>query len=123
MKYQQTSLYKASSLLAALMLAALAVPAAAEHDQDGVTLFQDVHFRGHGRYESFDYDDADLRDNAIRQDTISSIEVGPGCRAVLYSDAGFRGAATVLTDSYNDLRYSAVGNDRVSSIRVECRGR
>lgn len=238
MKNPATLLPKASILLAAIMLAALTVPAAADHDRDGVTLFADVHFRGQyetfigdvpnlrrtyfgndrassiavprgcrvtlyhdayfrgaavtlghdvadlrytrigndevsslsvacyggrrggrwdradrwdergyydrryndrgrgfrgvivysdadfrGRYESFDNDDADLRDNPIRQDRISSIEVAPGCRALLYSDVGFRGRATVLTTSYADLRYSAVGNDRVSSIRVDCRGR
>ncbi len=86
----------------------------------GVTVFSDADFRG--RYESFDRDDADLRNNSIRQDTISSVSVAPGCRAVLYADVGFRGAATVLTGDQANLRYSTVGNDRVSSIRVDCRG-
>ncbi len=87
----------------------------------GVTVFSDADFRG--RRESFGHDDPDLRDNAIRQDTISSIHVARGCRAVLFSDVGFRGAATVVTGEAHNLRYSTVGNDRVSSIQVDCRRR
>jgi len=87
----------------------------------GVTLFSDAGFRG--RSESFAHNDADLRDNRIRQDSVSSIDVAPGCRAILYSDAGFRGRATQVTGSAADLRNTAVGNDRVSSIQVDCRGR
>jgi hypothetical protein len=85
----------------------------------GVTVFADADFRG--RHESFSYDDPDLRDNYIRQDTISSVRVAPGCRAVLFDDVGFRGAATVVRAGDNNLGYSAVGNDRVSSIQVDCR--
>ncbi len=87
----------------------------------GATVFSDADFRG--RRESFDYDDPDLRDNPIRQDTISSIHVAPGCRAVLFADTWFRGAATVVTDESYNLRHSAVGNDRVSSIKIDCRRR
>lgn len=87
----------------------------------GVTVFADSGFRG--RSETFLYDDPDLRDNAIRQDSISSVAVDRGCRVVLYADVGFRGAATVLTGDHDDLRFSEVGNDRVSSIQVDCRRR
>lgn len=85
----------------------------------GVTVFADADFRG--RREIIPYDDADLRDNLIRQDTISSVHVAPGCRAVLYADVGFRGAAAVIDGSHPNLGRSAVGNDRVSSIAVDCR--
>ncbi len=87
--------------------------------QRGVTVYSDADFGG--RVESFTYDDPDLRDNPIRQDTISSVYVDRGCRAVLYEHAGFRGAATVLTGELPSLRTSEVGNDRVSSIQVDCR--
>ena len=87
--------------------------------QGGVTVFANARFRG--RRESFSYDDPDLRDNRIRQDTISSIRVAPGCRAVLFADVGFRGAVTVVSGDDPNLRYSEVGNDRVSSIQVDCR--
>lgn len=87
----------------------------------GVTVYSDADFRG--RSETFVYDDPDLRDNPIRQDTISSVFVDRGCRAILYEDVGFRGAATVITGDHENLRHSAVGNDRVSSIRVDCRRR
>ena len=90
------------------------------HRHGAVTVFSDSHFEG--RRESFRYDDADLRDNPIRQDTISSIHVAPGCRAVLFSNIGFRGRALAVTGSVDNLRYSAIGNDRVSSIQVDCRG-
>lgn len=87
----------------------------------GVTVYSDAGFRG--RAETFVYDDPDLRDNPICQDTISSVAVDRGCRVVLYDDVGFRGAATVLTGDHDNLGYSRVGNDRVSSIRVDCGGR
>lgn len=90
------------------------------HDRmHGVVVFSNAGFQG--RSERFDYDDPDLRNNRIRQDTISSIHVSPGCRAVLFEDVGFRGAATVVTRDAYSLRHSRVGNDRVSSIQVDCR--
>lgn len=87
----------------------------------GVTVYSDAGFRG--RAESFVYDDPDLRDNPICQDTISSVAVGRGCRVVLYDDVGYRGAATELTGDHDNLGSTRVGNDRVSSIRVDCRRR
>lgn len=94
-------------------------PYRGDYRPHGITVFSDAGFRG--RQESFHYDDLDLRDNPIRQDTISSVAVAPGCRAVLYSDVSFRGRATAVTGGEHDLRYSTFGNDRVSSIRVDCR--
>lgn len=84
-----------------------------------VTVFADANFRG--RCESFRYDDPDLRDNLIRQDTMSSVDVPRGCRVFLYEDVFYRGRVTVLTEDHRNLRYSGVGNDEVSSIRIECR--
>ena len=87
--------------------------------QVAVTVFEDDDFRGAS--ESFSYSDPDLRDNFIYQDTVSSVYVEPGCRAVLFADVGFRGAATVVTGGNDNLGHTAVGNDRVSSIQVDCR--
>ena len=85
----------------------------------GATMYSDAGFRG--RSETFRYDDPSLRDNRIRQDTISSVRVSRGCRVMLYSDTGYRGRVTVLRGENADLRRSEVGNDRTSSIRVDCR--
>ncbi len=87
----------------------------------GVTVFAGGGFRGVS--EQFAWDDPDLRDNPIRQDTISSVHVAPGCRAVLFEHVGFRGRATVIEGSVDNMRRTTVGNDRVSSIQVDCRRR
>ena len=84
----------------------------------GVTVHSDSDYRG--RTETFCDDDPDLRDNPIRQDTISSVAVDRGCRVILFSDVGFRGSVTVLDADHPNLRHSQVGNDRISSLRVEC---
>ncbi len=89
--------------------------------QRGVTVFAAGGFGG--VRELFTWDDPDLRDNRIRQDTISSVKVSPGCRAVLFEHAGFRGRATVVESAVDNMRYTTVGNDRVSSIQVDCRSR
>lgn len=86
----------------------------------GVALYSDEGFGG--REEVFVGDDADLRDNAVPQDSASSVRVAPGCRAVLYEDTDFRGAATLVTESASSLRDTEVGNDRVSSLEVRCDG-
>lgn len=88
----------------------------------GVTVFEAGDFRG--RRETFTYDDPDLRDNRVRHDHISSVVVSPGCRAVLFEHNDFRGARTVVEGrSIANMRYTTVGNDRVSSIQVDCRRR
>jgi Beta/Gamma crystallin len=87
----------------------------------GVTVYEDADFGG--RFETFRDDDPDLRDNPIRQDTITSVIVSPGCRAELFQDTGFRGRSTVVFGGVKNLGYTEVGNDRVSSIRVECLNR
>ncbi len=87
-------------------------------DRGAVTVFEDADFRGAS--ESFRYSDPDLRDNVLYQDTASSVYVESGCRAVLFADVGFHGAATVVTGGQDNLGHTAVGNDRVSSIQVEC---
>ena len=84
----------------------------------GAVLYSDEDFRG--RSEVLSGDDRDLRDNPIRNDSISSVRVAPGCKVTLFSDTGFRGASTVLTADAPSLTRSRVGNDRASSVRIEC---
>ena len=87
----------------------------------GVTLYRDEDFRG--RYETFYGDRADLGRSSVGNDSVSSVRVSPGCRAVLYRDDDFRGEATEITRDVTSLKGTAVGNDGASSLVVDCRGR
>lgn len=89
------------------------------HGRRGVILYSDEGYRG--RQEAFYDADWSLKDNAIRQDSISSLRLAPGCRVVLYEDVGFRGRATLFEISAPSLRSTEVGNDRASSMQIECR--
>lgn len=89
-------------------------------DRRGVTLFEHPDYQG--RSETFYADDSQLRDNLIGQDSVSSVRVDPGCRAVLYEDSEFGGRASVFTEDEVYLGSSRVGNDRASSIEVRCDG-
>ena len=46
----------------------------------------------------------------------------PGCVAVLYELPHYRGRSTVFRDNDNNLANTMVGEDRASSMRVNCRG-
>ncbi len=89
------------------------------YDRGGVTLFRDVDFRGRG--ETFDRDVHNLGNTQVGNDTVRSVRVARGCRAVLYRHSDFRGESTVLTRDAETLRFTAVGNDAASSIEVNCR--
>ena len=111
----------ATGLLFVLAVALQAAPALADHDELGVTLFRDVHFRG--QYETF-YDDVpELRGNYVGNDEASSIEVPSGCRVTLYRDANYRGASITLRRDVDDLGETRLGNDELTSMRVDCRDR
>ncbi|MCP4659158.1 MAG: protein kinase [bacterium] len=84
----------------------------------GVTLYQGRQFRGSS--ETFSANDSNLQDNPIGNDTVSSVEVDPGCRAILFEHADFQGRSTVLTADAEVLRGREVGNDNVSSLAVSC---
>lgn len=91
------------------------LPAAAQ----GVTLFRDRDLRGPS--QTFHDDVPDLRYTQLGSRRASSIEVPPGCVAVLFERPGFRGRRTEFKASDNDLSNTAVGEDSVSSLRVNCR--
>ena len=88
-------------------------------DRGGVTLFRDAGFRG--RSETLYGDVPNLGYSAIGNDSVSSILVAPGCRAVLYRDADFRGARLKVRGDVPDLGVTRIGNDALSSIEVDCR--
>lgn len=118
MKSPTTPQGAAFGLLAALLLAALAAPAAA--GDRGVTLYKHVHFRGH--HETFYGDVPNLGRSSIGNDRASSVEVANGCRVTLYRDADFRGPAITVHHHVGDLGTTWIGNDEVSSLTVDCYG-
>ncbi len=84
----------------------------------GVTLYEGVDFTGDS--ELFTGDDPGLGDNLIGNDRARSVQVDPGCRATLYRDGNFRGRSTSVDRDLLTLSGTEVGNDAVTSIRVEC---
>lgn len=86
---------------------------------DGVMLFDNKHFLG--RYELLTDDDPDLSDNGIGDESVSSVRLAPGCRAVLYREPDFQGASYTAVADVPDLGHTPVGNDALSSIEVTCR--
>lgn len=99
---------------------ALTGTAVADHDR-GVTLYRDVHFQGAGQTFNDGDELAELTGSVIGNDSVSSVRVDAGCRVTLYADAHFRGEAITLSEDVDDLRHTYFGNDRASSLAVECR--
>jgi hypothetical protein len=87
---------------------------------DAVTLYRDLGFSGTS--QSFSDDVPNLRSSYVGNDTVTSVRIGPGCRARLYADADYRGTYLEIDRDLSDLRGSAVGNDSVTSLQVRCRG-
>lgn len=113
---------KSSALLRAFPFAVLSLAALAgarPAPAQGVTLFRD---RGlSGPSQTFHDDVPDLRYTQLGSRRASSILVPPGCVAVLYEKPGYRGRRTEFRASDNDLSNTGVGEDAVSSLRVNCR--
>jgi len=83
----------------------------------GVTLYADEGFRG--RSEVLIESDPDLRDNAVGNDSVTSIKVPRGAKVTLYSDVNYRGRSIELQGDESNLGRTALGNDALSSIRIE----
>jgi hypothetical protein len=100
--------------LAALALALASWPAAAVGQ---VTLYEDDNFRGPSRQIP-----SDNRYLGDFNDRASSLRVEAGCEATFYSDERFRGEELTVygPDEVRSLRYTPVGNDAISSVRVRC---
>ena len=92
-----------------------------QQQRRGVTLFRDDNYGG--RSEKFYADRADLGRSSIGNDSVSSVQVDPGCTAILYRDDDYRGAATEIRFNQPSLKGTSVGNDGASSLVVDCRGR
>jgi hypothetical protein len=98
-------------------LAALAGPRPAS--AQGVTLYRDRNLSGPS--QTFHDDVPDLRYTQLGSRRASSIFVPRGCVAVLYEKPGYHGRRTEFRAPDNDLSNTAVGEDAVSSLRVNCR--
>lgn len=91
-------------------------------DRGAVTIYEHQDFRG--RSETFfEGEIGDMRTTRIGHDVASSVEVTPGCRVILYEHPSFEGRSTVLTEDETDLGRTRVGNDTLSSFRIECNRR
>jgi hypothetical protein len=105
--------------LPVVLLLGAAVAGSRPVSAQGVTLFQDRSLRGPA--QTFYDDIPDLRYTQFGSRRASSIQVPPGCVAVLFERPGYRGRSTTFRDSDNDLSNTAVGEDSASSLRVNCR--
>ena len=105
--------------LPAVLILGAAIAGSRPASAQGVTLFRERFLRGPS--QTFHDDVPDLRYTQLGSRRASSIQVPPGCFAVLYGRPGFRGRSATFRDSDNDLSNTAVGEDTASSLRVNCR--
>lgn len=94
-------------------------PPGAEGRQRGARLFRDRDLRGPSEF--FTRDAPDLDRSRFGSRMASSIDVSPGCVAILFELPGFRGRRTEFRERDNNLRNTAVGEDSASSLRIVCR--
>jgi hypothetical protein len=55
----------------------------------------------------------------IQNDSVSSVRIGQGSQAVLCTDDEFKGDCELFTSSDNNLADSHIGNDKVSSAKIQ----
>lgn len=87
-------------------------------NSSGITLYEDVDFRGTS--DTIYRDVRDLDDTRIGEDQLSSIEIPPGCSVRLFTDDDFEGRSMTLDRDESNMRNTTVGNDNVESIQVDC---
>ena len=85
----------------------------------GVVLYRDREASGPSQF--FDKDVPDLDRTRFGSRMASSVDVSPGCIAVLFELPGFRGRRTEFKERDNNLRNTSVGEDTASSLQVRCR--
>lgn len=83
-----------------------------------IKVYKDNNFRG--RSEILSQSDADLSDNIIGNDAISSLKIPANMEVILYAHANFRGRSVTLNEDMNSLK-SLDFNDKVSSIKIKRR--
>jgi len=87
-------------------------------------LYQSLNYWGD--YTEVDSDVGDLRGSEVGNDSVTSIRVrcdvddeSSAARGVtLYRDTSFTGVSELFSDDAPDLRYSKIGNDHATSVRV-----
>jgi uncharacterized repeat protein (TIGR01451 family)/fimbrial isopeptide formation D2 family protein len=84
----------------------------------GVRLFEHIGFAGDREDFEGGEEDADLSDNSIGENVVSSIKTFGGYAVELFSNINFGGASQLFTDDNEDLRETAFGQDTASSLRV-----
>jgi hypothetical protein len=85
----------------------------------GVRLFRDRDLKGPSEF--FDRDVPDLGRTTIGNNQASSLDVTPGCVAILYEKRDYRGRSAEFRERDNNLKNTAVGGDSASSLQVRCK--
>lgn len=94
-------------------------PPSAEGRQRGAMLFRDRDLGGPSEFFTRDVPDLDRSRFGSRM--ASSIDVSPGCVAILFERPGFRGRRTEFRERDNNLANTTVGEDSASSLQIRCR--
>jgi hypothetical protein len=84
----------------------------------GVELYEDENFRGKRQF--FSASDADLGNDGIGNDSVSSLKVSQGCTVILYEDAGHRGRSVRVDRDAPSMDRVGFRNDALSSFQLEC---
>ncbi|MDA8019371.1 MAG: beta/gamma crystallin-related protein [Thermoanaerobaculia bacterium] len=87
---------------------------------EGVVIFSEDRFEG--RATLFTTNVRDMNGTYVGNDTASSILVAPGCKVTLYEHANYRGRSVELTYDLADLGDTRLRDDRLTSLRLNCRG-
>lgn len=80
-----------------------------------VAVYSDINFAG--RCETFRADDADLRNNTVGNDTISSLQIGVACPVLMWNGTNYTGAISWASSDIPDLGFRF--SDLVSSLKTQ----
>lgn len=84
-----------------------------------VFLYVDINFGGHCvSLQKFGTNIPDTSKLGVPNDSISSIKVGNGVRALVCKDFDFKGDCQSHLQNWKDLTNTVVGNDQISSVKV-----
>jgi hypothetical protein len=115
-----TITYLATALIISIF-ASPAAHAACEPGQNQVSFYTDANFRGSCVVKTLgDYPNSGSI--GLPNDSISSLRVGTGAQVVVCKDNDFQGDCILLTTDVSFLNDNRVGNDAVSSAKVQALG-
>src|SRR5262245_8085583 len=98
-----------------------AAQAACEPGPNEVSFFQDAGFKGRCVVKEFgDY--ANSSAIGLPNDSISSLRVGGNAQVIVCKDNNFKGDCILLNKDVSFLNDGRIGNDQVSSAKVQPRG-